>query len=166
MGAAYADTVRATGGNSAFDWRVVSGALPAGLTLDPNGVLRGTPASSGTFQFTASATSDGLSAQRDFELIVTKPAIAAAAVLDLLLAGSSALTADERSFLDLLGNRNGRVDVGDVRAWLVDTGALPAAAPSSESMAALSRLRERQSPTSDPTTARVPAATERREARP
>ena len=166
MGAPYADTVRATGGNAAFDWRVVSGTLPAGVTLETNGVLRGTPTTSGAFQFTASATSDGLVAQRDFGVIVAKPTITAAAVLDLLLAGSSSLTADERTFLDLLGNRNGRVDVGDVRAWLVDTGALPPGAPSSESMAALTRLRDQPSPTSRPSAARAPAAADRREGRP
>jgi hypothetical protein len=165
MGAAYADTVRATGGNDAFDWHLVSGGLPTGLTLEANGVLRGTPATSGTFRFTASATSDGLSAQRDFEMVVAKPTIAATAVLDLLLAGSSTLSADERTFLDLLGNRNGRVDVGDVRAWLVDTGALPAGAPSSESMAALTRLGDQQKSISRPAT-RAPAAADPRGPRP
>ena len=68
MGAAYADTVRATGGNAVFDWRVVGGALPAGLSLEPGGVLSGIPTVSGPFRFTAIATSDGLSAQREFEL--------------------------------------------------------------------------------------------------
>ena len=28
-------------------------------------------------------------------------------------------------FLDLLGNANGRLDVGDVRAWMVDQGIIP-----------------------------------------
>jgi hypothetical protein len=42
-------------------------------------------------------------------------------VLDQLL-GADTLGADQLRFLDLLGNRNGRLDVGDVRAWLLDTG--------------------------------------------
>jgi hypothetical protein len=112
------------------------------------------------------ATSDGLTAQREFELTVAKPTIAAAAVLDLLLSGNSTLTPAERSFLDLLGNRNGRVDIGDVRAWLVDIGSLPAGAPPSESMAALARLREQQSSDTSLTATRTPAATERRDVRP
>ena len=161
MGAAYADTVRATGGNAVFDWRVVGGALPSGLSLDPGGVLSGIPTVSGTFHFTAIATSDGLTAQREFELTVTKPAIAASAVLDLLLGGSSTLTAEERGFLDLLGNRNGRVDVGDVRAWLVDVGALSAGASPSASMSALAALRGRQADARGATTAHVPAASTR-----
>jgi hypothetical protein len=50
-----------------------------------------------------------------------------AAILDQLL-GSGSLTADHLRFLDLLGNRNGRLDVGDVRAWLIDSQQLSAAA--------------------------------------
>ncbi len=121
-------------------------------------MLSGIPTSSGTFRFTAVATSDGLSAQREFELTVTKPTIAATAVLDQLLGGSSSLTAEERGFLDLLGNRNGRVDVGDVRAWLVDIGALPAGASPSASLSALTALRERQPDARGATGARNSAA--------
>jgi len=156
MGAAYADTLRASGGNEVFDWRVVVGALPAGLSLEPNGVLSGIPTASGAFRFTAMVTSDGLSAQREFELTVSKPTVAASAVLDQLLGGSSTLTPDERTFLDLLGNRNGRVDVGDARAWLVDIGALPAGASPSASLSALGTLRDAQSPAPRPTRARAP----------
>jgi len=166
MGAVFEDTLRATGGNDAFDWRLTDGASPPGLTLAPNGVLSGMPTTSGTFRFTVTATSDGLAAQREFELSVAKPTLAAGAVMDLLLSGSSSLTPAERSFLDLLGNRNGRVDVGDVRSWLVDVAALPTGAPPSESMAALTRLREQQSGTESPTLIRTPAATESRGDRP
>lgn len=158
MGAAYADTVRATGGNGAFVWSVSSGGLPPGLSLEPNGVLRGTPAAGGAFHFTATATSDDLSAQREFTLVVTKPALAAGEVLDALLAGGTALTSDERSFLDLLGNRNGRVDLGDVRAWLVDIKALQADAVPGESMAVLARLGATQTQARSTMAARTPAA--------
>ena len=46
-------------------------------------------------------------------------AIQPAGVLDHLL-GSSGLSPEQLRFLDLIGNRNGRLDVGDVRAWLLD----------------------------------------------
>jgi hypothetical protein len=49
-------------------------------------------------------------------------------VIDQLL-GGSALAADEVRFLDLLGNRNGRIDVGDARAWLHHTGRLDTGQP-------------------------------------
>ena len=157
MGAVYADTVRATGGNEVFDWRLTSGALPAGVTLEASGVVRGTPATSGSFRFTATAASDDLTAQREFTLVVSKPALAANAVLDALLGGSARLSADERSFLDLLGNHNGRLDVGDVRAWLVDIKALQANAQPRETLPALSRLEARQGATR-PAMARTPSA--------
>ena len=166
MGAAYADTVRATGGNGVFDWRLTAGDLPLGVALEPSGVLRGTPTASGTFRFTVTATSDDLTAQRELALVVMKPTLAANAVMDALLASSSVLTPDERSFLDLLGNRNGRVDLGDVRAWLVDIKALQTDAAPGESMPALARLSERQSASSRSTTARTPVATSAREPRP
>ena len=45
-------------------------------------------------------------------------------MLDQLL-GAGALKADEARFLDLQGNANGRLDVGDVRAWMIAQGILP-----------------------------------------
>jgi hypothetical protein len=52
---AYSTTIRASGtGPIAFT--VTAGALPAGLTLDPNtGVLSGTPTSSGSATFSITA---------------------------------------------------------------------------------------------------------------
>lgn len=46
----------ATGGSGAYTWSISSGALPAGLTLTPGGVLSGTPTSAGTFTFDIRAT--------------------------------------------------------------------------------------------------------------
>ena len=166
MGAPYADTVRATGGTGAFTWRVSEGALPTGLALDAGGVITGTPTVSGTFKFTATVGSEDLTAVRAFEIAVAKPSIAAGVVLDELLGERTTLTTDQRNFLDLLGNRNGRVDVGDVRAWLIDTQALPASAPQADVMSVLGRLRDEQSSARNPTAARAPAPVDPRDARP
>jgi hypothetical protein len=38
------------------NWTVTAGALPAGLTLSSDGVLKGTPTASGRFTFTVQAT--------------------------------------------------------------------------------------------------------------
>lgn len=123
MGMAYSDTLRASGG--ANHWRVTSGALPPGLTLDTVlGVLAGVPARSGVFSFTVEARSPYASATRPFTIVVAKPALAAVDVMDMLLGERASLTEDQIRFLDLLGNRNGRLDIGDVRAWLRDSGAL------------------------------------------
>jgi M6 family metalloprotease-like protein len=166
MGAAYADTLRATGGSRVFTWRVTSGDLPPGIALEPSGVLRGTATAGGSFHFIASATSDAQSAQREFVLTVAKPTLAASTVLDALLAGGTALTADERNYLDLLGNHNGRVDLGDVRAWLVDVKALQADAPPAQAIPALARLGATRSPTRSSATSRMPTTTRVRDTRP
>ena len=54
MGAGYNQTFLAAGGTPGYsNWMVVLGALPAGLALDPaTGALTGTPAGTGTFNFT------------------------------------------------------------------------------------------------------------------
>lgn len=120
MGAAYRDTLRADGGIAAAVWRVTAGQLPPGVALDSvSGSLSGTAAAAGQYRFTATARAADESAVRAFVLAVAKPQLQPAAVVDQLLAGSG-LTADQAHFLDLLGNRNGRVDVGDVRAWLAE----------------------------------------------
>jgi hypothetical protein len=53
----------------------------------------------------------------DFTIVIAAPVLTATAVLDHLLSAGN-LSATDLRYLDLLGNRNGRLDVGDVRAWL------------------------------------------------
>jgi M6 family metalloprotease-like protein len=154
VGRAYADTIAAAGVGDVA-WTLTAGALPPGVSLsDSSGVLHGTPSAAGHYVFSLTATSGTLVASRTFNLDVVKPVVAAAVVLDDLLGGGTALTADERNFLDLLGNRNGRLDVGDVRAWLIDTGALPAEARTAEVIGALERLDG--NPTTAPAAERRP----------
>ena len=47
-GAAYSQALAATGGQPPYGWSLISGSLPAGLTLAPNSVISGTPTSNGT----------------------------------------------------------------------------------------------------------------------
>ena len=59
QGSSYYDQLQATGGIGPYTWSVVSGSLPAGLTVEsygPYGYLTGTPTVSGTFSFTLEAT--------------------------------------------------------------------------------------------------------------
>jgi hypothetical protein len=53
---AYATTFAATGGTAPYTFSLLSGALPAGLTLSPTGVVTGTPTTAGVAVFTLQAT--------------------------------------------------------------------------------------------------------------
>ena len=57
VGTTYSETIVATGGTSPYTYRVVAGALPAGISLNAStGVLSGTPSRVGVYHFTISAT--------------------------------------------------------------------------------------------------------------
>lgn len=61
VGAAYSAQLQATDGDGTYQWAVVTGALPAGLTLDAGtGAITGSPVSAGTSNFTVQVTSGGL----------------------------------------------------------------------------------------------------------
>ncbi|RNL64311.1 hypothetical protein EFK50_07230 [Nocardioides marmoriginsengisoli] len=73
-GVAYTTTLTKTGG--AGVWTVVTGSLPAGITLAPaTGVLSGTPTAGGTasFEVKFTETSSGTSALKALTLLVTPP---------------------------------------------------------------------------------------------
>ncbi len=58
MGVAYNQNLAATGGNGTYAWTVISGVLPAGLTLDgATGVISCTPTAIGTENFTVEVVS-------------------------------------------------------------------------------------------------------------
>ncbi len=57
VGAAYSQTITASGGTSPYsNYRVSSGALPAGLSLSTSGVLSGTPTAAGSLNFNVQVT--------------------------------------------------------------------------------------------------------------
>lgn len=72
VGNPYAATLAAAGGTTPYAWSVVSGTLPAGLSLDPSsGTLSGTTSADGTFSFTAQvADSAGSSASKPLSIAV------------------------------------------------------------------------------------------------
>jgi M6 family metalloprotease-like protein len=135
MGAAYQLPLSATGGGANYVWSLQSGTLPKGVTVRTAGSIAGVPEETGSFPVTVRVTSGAQTADQSLTLNVGAPALATADVLGSLLGTSGSLTADEIRYLDLLGNRNGRYDVGDFRAFIDKTGG----AVSAEVMAELLR---------------------------
>lgn len=75
-GTAYSQTLSASGGTGPYTFAVTAGALPTGLTLSASGVLSGTPAASGTFNFTITATdNNNFTGSRGYTLAVVAPAL-------------------------------------------------------------------------------------------
>ncbi len=72
QGTAYGATLTAAGGTTPYTWSIVSGSLPAGLTLaSGTGTISGTPAAAGTSVFTAQVTDrDARSATRPLSLTI------------------------------------------------------------------------------------------------
>jgi hypothetical protein len=59
QGVPFSQMITASGGTAPYTFAVTGGTLPAGLTLDPGGLLSGTPAGSGGYSFTVTATDSG-----------------------------------------------------------------------------------------------------------
>ncbi|MBH8559022.1 putative Ig domain-containing protein [Hymenobacter negativus] len=79
-GTAYSQTITASGGTAPYSYAITAGALPSGLTLSSTGTLSGTPAASGSFTFTVTATDASsapgpYSGSRSYTLIIAAPAI-------------------------------------------------------------------------------------------
>jgi hypothetical protein len=57
VGSSYSATLAATGGTTPYTWKVTSGSLPAGLSLNAaTGAITGKPTASGTSSFTVTVT--------------------------------------------------------------------------------------------------------------
>ena len=67
----YNVSIGATGGALPYNWRIASGTLPAGLTMNAAGVITGTPTAAGTANFTVDvAGADGLFSAQAFSLTI------------------------------------------------------------------------------------------------
>jgi M6 family metalloprotease-like protein len=130
MGAAYADTLKATGGTGAYSWARTGGDnLPAGLALNSaSGAISGVPEEDGVFEIEYEAISGALSTTDTVTIIVTRPSLLLDNVVHHLLSPVQVLSADEERYLDIIGNQNGGFDIGDFRAYLQETGMVAAEA--------------------------------------
>jgi Bacterial pre-peptidase C-terminal domain len=127
IGTDYADTLRLVAAPGPATWSVVSGALPPGLALSGDGRIIGIPEQAGAFTFGVRVDAASQFGSRSFTVTVTSPTVAIDAASQHLLGGAQ-LDLTLQRFLDLQGNKNGRFDVGDFRAFLRAAGQLPAAA--------------------------------------
>ncbi|MBC8165848.1 MAG: putative Ig domain-containing protein [Bryobacteraceae bacterium] len=77
VGAAYDYSLAASGGREPYAWSLVSGSLPAGLSISASGRVSGTPVAAGSSQFSLKVMdAAGSSATRTFTLGVASPDIA------------------------------------------------------------------------------------------
>jgi len=86
VGAAYSQSVTASGGTAPYSFAVTAGALPAGLALAPGGTLSGTPTAGGSFNFTVTATDSSpfpgpFTGSRAYTMIVNAPTISLPAAI-------------------------------------------------------------------------------------
>jgi large repetitive protein len=56
LNAAYTQSLTATGGAPSYTWSLAGGSLPPGISLTSAGVLTGTPATAGNYEFSAAVT--------------------------------------------------------------------------------------------------------------
>ncbi|MBB1060845.1 putative Ig domain-containing protein [Lysobacter spongiae] len=81
VGVAYNQALVASGGAAPYAFSVSAGALPAGLSLSPSGVLSGTPTAGGNFAFTVTALDSSpapgpFSGSQAYTLAIAAPTVA------------------------------------------------------------------------------------------
>lgn len=67
----YSFSLQAQGGHAPYEWSVVDGKLPAGLTLDPQGVIRGQSDEAGVYDLRVQVKESGSSAAVTKQLSLT-----------------------------------------------------------------------------------------------
>ena len=73
VGAAYSSTLSASGGSAPYVWSVLTGALPAGLTLTTAGTITGTPTTSGVTRFAVQVSDTVRSSSANLSINVGMP---------------------------------------------------------------------------------------------
>jgi hypothetical protein len=77
VGSSYSTALQASGASSTYQWSVVAGQLPPGLSLGTSGVITGTPTTAGTFGFTVNVLSGIQNAQLAQSITVVGPSLPA-----------------------------------------------------------------------------------------
>ncbi|MFM8855601.1 MAG: S8 family serine peptidase [Actinomycetota bacterium] len=75
LNSAFSTTLAASGGSGSRSWSL-SGSLPPGLTLAPNGLISGTPTAGGTYSFSCVVTDTyGFLASKGYSITVSVPRV-------------------------------------------------------------------------------------------
>ena len=127
---AFTHALQATGGAPPYQWRAI-GELPAGFTLSAGGLIQGAPERLTSARIAVEVRDARASATvGELELRVTMPALTTQQALRGV-ADPASLDETRRRALDLVGNRNGRLDVGDVVLFrrMLETSVTDASSP-------------------------------------
>jgi Putative Ig domain len=103
----WSETFTAGGGTAPYTWNI-TGSVPSGLILSPDGILAGTPTAAGDYPFTVKATDSSaspLSVSKSFVLSISNAPEAAANLVAAALSDSQI----ELSWDDLAGSEDGYV---------------------------------------------------------
>jgi len=111
-------------GSAHGTWTVENGTLPPGLSLSTDGVVKGVPAALGSYEFTVRATSGLRSWFAPGTISVRGDVVDVSSIVAALL-GGPALSPTQVQLLDQIGNKNGILDTGDLRAYLRSQSRLP-----------------------------------------
>ena len=123
MGTNYSHQLTVAGGIGGDTWALASGTLPTGLALSATGLLSGLPEQTGSFPLGVSVSSGSQSVVDTLQLTVIAPAFAVSDILQQLVGAGTPLSDEDIVYLDLLGNGNSWLDVGDFLGWVESTGA-------------------------------------------
>jgi M6 family metalloprotease-like protein len=113
-------TLSVDNANHPVYWSLVSGTLPGSMSLDPDGIIQGSPLNRGEFPVVLRvADAIGLQALLPLTLAVGDPEIPADALASSFLLTGPPLTVETRAYLDNEGNKNNAYDLGDFRAYVL-----------------------------------------------
>lgn len=122
VGFSYSTSITASGGAAPFYWSIVSGTLPAGLSLNAgNGVISGTPTTEETQTVTIRITDSRPASQGGAQRVQVAYTLA---ILEELVITTPAL---EPAVLGQAYSQTLQAEGGDGNyTWTIDSGALPA----------------------------------------
>jgi hypothetical protein len=105
-------------------WSLMSGPLPAGVQLNANGTLSGTPTAGGTFPVAVQASYMNRAGQRTYQLVVATVTVALSDVSFPMLTAGTAYSYDLKQNLQVTGD-TAYAGNGAGITWSLSSGALP-----------------------------------------